>query len=90
MSKASAANAADGSSTRLSVRSKTFYGIGSVAFIIATLLRVAQGSATVAITTTAGLLGAAAAQASLSSFHLTLLVVAIAAANAGAGVPWHR
>lgn len=49
------------------------------AFIIATLLRVAQGSATVAITTTAGLLGAAAAEASLSSFHLTLLVVAIAA-----------
>jgi GntP family gluconate:H+ symporter len=49
------------------------------AFIIATLLRVAQGSATVAITTTAGLLGAAAADASLSSFHLTLLVVAIAA-----------
>ena len=49
------------------------------AFIIATVLRVAQGSATVAITTTAGLLGAAAAEASLSSFHLTLLVVAIAA-----------
>ena len=49
------------------------------AFVIATLLRVAQGSATVAITTTAGLLGAAAAEASLSSFHLTLLVVAIAA-----------
>ncbi|BBY91823.1 permease [Mycobacterium gallinarum] len=49
------------------------------AFIIATLLRVAQGSATVAITTTAGLLGAAAAEASLGSFHLTLLVVAIAA-----------
>jgi GntP family gluconate:H+ symporter len=49
------------------------------AFIIATLLRVAQGSATVAITTTAGLLGAAAADATLSSFHLTLLVIAIAA-----------
>lgn len=49
------------------------------AFIIATLLRVAQGSATVAITTTAGLLGAAAAEASLSSLHLTLLVIAIAA-----------
>ncbi len=49
------------------------------AFIIATLLRVAQGSATVALTTTAGLLGAAAADAHLSSFHLTLLVIAIAA-----------
>ncbi|MGE2720710.1 GntP family permease [Mycolicibacterium celeriflavum] len=49
------------------------------AFIIATLLRVAQGSATVAITTTAGLLSAAAADASLGSLHLTLLVIAIAA-----------
>lgn len=49
------------------------------AFIIATLLRVAQGSATVALTTTAGLLGAAAADANLSSFHLTLMVIAIAA-----------
>ncbi|MCT7660037.1 GntP family permease [Mycobacterium deserti] len=49
------------------------------AFIIATLLRVAQGSATVALTTTAGLLGAAAADANLSSLQLTLLVVAIAA-----------
>ena len=49
------------------------------AFMIATVLRVAQGSATVALTTTAGLLGAAAAEANLSSFHLTLLVVAIAA-----------
>ncbi|KUI23223.1 permease [Mycobacterium sp. GA-1285] len=49
------------------------------AFIIATLLRVAQGSATVALTTTAGLLSAAAAEASLSSLHLTLLVIAIAA-----------
>nr|WP_090340057.1 gluconate:H+ symporter [Mycolicibacterium malmesburyense]CRL68953.1 gluconate transporter [Mycolicibacterium malmesburyense] len=49
------------------------------AFIIATVLRVAQGSATVAITTTAGLLSAAAAEASLGSLHLTLLVIAIAA-----------
>ncbi|KUI01205.1 permease [Mycolicibacterium acapulense] len=49
------------------------------AFIIATLLRVAQGSATVALTTTAGLISAAAAEASLSSLHLTLLVIAIAA-----------
>lgn len=49
------------------------------AFVIATVLRVAQGSATVALTTTAGLLGAAAAEANLTSFQLTLLVIAIAA-----------
>jgi GntP family gluconate:H+ symporter len=49
------------------------------AFIIATVLRVAQGSATVALTTTAGLLGAAAAEAALNNFQLTLLVIAIAA-----------
>ncbi|MGV0874064.1 GntP family permease [Mycolicibacterium sp. XJ879] len=49
------------------------------AFVIATLLRVAQGSATVALTTTAGLLAAAAAEADLTSLHLTLLVIAIAA-----------
>ncbi|MCV7281080.1 GntP family permease [Mycolicibacterium flavescens] len=49
------------------------------AFIISTLLRVAQGSATVALTTTAGLLSAAAADAALGSVQLTLLVIAIAA-----------
>ncbi|WP_102145102.1 GntP family permease [Mycobacterium hubeiense] len=49
------------------------------AFIIATVLRVAQGSATVALTTTAGLLSAAAAEAALSNFQITLLVIAIAA-----------
>jgi GntP family gluconate:H+ symporter len=49
------------------------------AFLIATLLRVAQGSATVALTTTAGLLSAAVAAADLSSLQLTALVVAIAA-----------
>ena len=49
------------------------------AFIIATLLRVAQGSATVALTTTAGLLSAAVAAANLSSIQLTALVMAIAA-----------
>jgi gluconate:H+ symporter, GntP family len=49
------------------------------AFIIATVLRIAQGSATVALTTTAGLLSAAAAEASLSDFQLTLMVIAIAA-----------
>jgi GntP family gluconate:H+ symporter len=49
------------------------------AFIISTLLRVAQGSATVALTTAAGLLGPAAAAAELGDFQLTLLVMAIAA-----------
>ncbi|MDZ4233019.1 MAG: SLC13 family permease, partial [Dietzia sp.] len=49
------------------------------AFLIATLLRVAQGSATVAITTTAGLISAAALEADLSSLQLSLLVFAIAA-----------
>lgn len=49
------------------------------AFVISTLLRVAQGSATVALTTTAGLLSASVAAAGLSSVQLTALVVAIAA-----------
>ncbi|CAJ1587458.1 GntP family permease [[Mycobacterium] wendilense] len=49
------------------------------AFIIATLLRVAQGSATVALTTTAGLLSAAVAAADLSNVQLVALVMAIAA-----------
>ncbi|UYM06427.1 GntP family permease [Solicola gregarius] len=49
------------------------------AFIIATLLRVAQGSATVALTTTAGLIAGPVAAAGLNDFKLTLLVVAIAA-----------
>jgi GntP family gluconate:H+ symporter len=49
------------------------------AFIIATLLRVAQGSATVALTTTAGLLSAAVATAGLGSVQLVALVMAIAA-----------
>ena len=49
------------------------------AFLISTLLRVAQGSATVALTTTAGLLSAAVATADLSSLQLTALVMAIAA-----------
>lgn len=49
------------------------------AFIISTLLRVAQGSATVALTTTAGLLAAAVAAADLGSLQLTALVMAIAA-----------
>ncbi len=49
------------------------------AFVISTLLRVAQGSATVALTTAAGLLAPAAAAAELGDFQLTLLVIAIAA-----------
>ncbi|HWM40345.1 MAG TPA: GntP family permease, partial [Streptomyces sp.] len=49
------------------------------AFVISTLLRVAQGSATVALTTAAGLVAPAAAAANLSDFQLTLLVMAIAA-----------
>jgi len=49
------------------------------AFVIATLLRVAQGSATVALTTTAGLLSGAAAAGGLSSTDLVAMVLAIAA-----------
>jgi gluconate:H+ symporter, GntP family len=49
------------------------------AFVIATLLRVAQGSATVALTTASGLIAPAVKAAELSDFKLTLLVVAIAA-----------
>ncbi|PSL00428.1 GntP family gluconate:H+ symporter [Haloactinopolyspora alba] len=49
------------------------------AFVIAAVLRVAQGSATVALTTAAGLLGPAAAAADLGSFQISLLVMAIAA-----------
>ncbi len=49
------------------------------AFVISTLLRVAQGSATVALTTSAGLLAPAVHAADLGDFQLTLLVMAIAA-----------
>ena len=49
------------------------------AFVIATLLRVAQGSATVALTTTGGLIAGSASDANLGDVHLTLIVVAIAA-----------
>ena len=55
-------------------------------FVIATLLRVAQGSATVALTTTAGLLAGPAAGAHLGELKTALLVVAIAA---GASVLSH-
>jgi GntP family gluconate:H+ symporter len=50
------------------------------AFVIATALRVAQGSATVALTTAAGLIAPAVeATEGLSSLHLSLIVMAIAA-----------
>jgi GntP family gluconate:H+ symporter len=49
------------------------------AFVISTLLRVAQGSATVALTTAGGLLAPAAGAENLGDFQLTLLVMAIAA-----------
>jgi GntP family gluconate:H+ symporter len=49
------------------------------AFLIATALRVAQGSATVALTTTAGLIAGQADEAGLTDFKLALVVVAIAA-----------
>jgi GntP family gluconate:H+ symporter len=51
------------------------------AFIIATALRVAQGSATVALTTTAGLISPVMAEANLSSIDTALVVVAIAAGS---------
>jgi gluconate:H+ symporter, GntP family len=49
------------------------------AFVIATILRVAQGSATVALTTTAGLISAGVAEADPTSLQLVALVLAIAA-----------
>ncbi|WP_110183022.1 GntP family permease [Nocardioides solisilvae] len=49
------------------------------AFVIATILRVAQGSATVALTTTAGLISAAVVAEDPSSVQLVALVLAIAA-----------
>ena len=49
------------------------------AFVISTLLRVAQGSATVALTTTAGLLSSAVVTADLSDLKVVCLVLAIAA-----------
>ncbi|MDP3893640.1 GntP family permease [Nocardioides sp.] len=49
------------------------------AFVIATALRVAQGSATVALTTTAGLIAAPVAAAGLGDFRIALIVMAIAA-----------
>ena len=51
------------------------------AFLIATALRVAQGSATVAITTTAGLVSAQVASEGLGDFQIALLVFALAAGS---------
>ena len=51
------------------------------AYLIALALRVAQGSATVAITTTAGLLGPALATSSLSPAQAALVVVAMGAGS---------
>jgi GntP family gluconate:H+ symporter len=51
------------------------------AFIIATALRVAQGSATVALTTTAGLIAPIVAAEGLSSFDVACVVIAIAAGS---------
>jgi GntP family gluconate:H+ symporter len=51
------------------------------AFLIATALRVAQGSATVALTTTAGLIAAQVEQVGLGDFKVALLVMAIAAGS---------
>lgn len=48
-------------------------------FVIATVLRVAQGSATVALTTTAGLISVSVAAADPSPVQLVALVMAIAA-----------
>ncbi|MBB3675667.1 GntP family permease [Modestobacter versicolor] len=48
------------------------------AFVIATCLRVAQGSATVALLTTAGLIAPAVESADLSRLDVTLVVIAIA------------
>ncbi len=51
------------------------------AFLIATALRVAQGSATVALTTTAGLIAPVVAAEGLSSIDIALVVIAIAAGS---------
>lgn len=49
------------------------------AFVISTLLRVAQGSATVALTTTAGLIAGQAIELGYNDMQLALVVIAIAA-----------
>ncbi len=51
------------------------------AFLVATALRVAQGSATVALTTTAGLIAPVVAAEGLSRIDVALVVIAIAAGS---------
>lgn len=51
------------------------------AFLVATALRVAQGSATVALTTTAGLIAPVVAAEALSQIDIALVVIAIAAGS---------
>ena len=50
-------------------------------FLIATILRIAQGSATVALTTTAGLIAPAVAAAGMNGMQLAALVIAVAAGS---------
>ncbi len=50
-------------------------------FLISTILRIAQGSATVALTTTAGLIAPAVAAAGLNGMQLAALVIAVAAGS---------
>ncbi|MEO5780546.1 GntP family permease [Arthrobacter oryzae] len=50
-------------------------------FLIAAILRIAQGSATVALTTTAGLIAPAVAAAGMNGMQLAALVIAVAAGS---------
>ncbi len=50
-------------------------------FLIAAILRIAQGSATVALTTTAGLIAPAVALAGLNGMQVAALVIAVAAGS---------
>lgn len=50
-------------------------------FLIASILRVAQGSATVALTTAAGLIAPAVSQADYNNMQLAALVIAVAAGS---------
>ncbi|BAS07797.1 gnt-II system L-idonate transporter [Arthrobacter sp. Hiyo4] len=50
-------------------------------FLIAAILRIAQGSATVALTTTAGLIAPAVATAGLTGMQIAALVIAVAAGS---------
>ncbi|MFD5277120.1 GntP family permease [Pseudarthrobacter sp. NPDC058362] len=50
-------------------------------FLISSILRIAQGSATVALTTTAGLIAPAVAAAGMNGMQLATLVIAVAAGS---------